>query len=98
MIQPEIIDPNEKPQPTLVFYRGPGEGIQYPEDLLSLLKDQRLKTGILRARNPVSHDQWWIPIVHLTKSGVPYVVALAAVARAWLKEKKHRQVKLRMDG
>jgi hypothetical protein len=35
-----------------------------------------------------------IPVVDLAKAGTPYAIALAAVARTWLKERKGRQVRL----
>ncbi len=81
--------------PTLAFHRAAREGIRYPDDVVALLAAEGVKTGMLRARNPITHDQWWIPVMEATKAGVPYAVALAAVIRTWLKERKGRQVRLR---
>jgi hypothetical protein len=81
-------------QPTLVFYRAAGETIRVPDDVVSLLNREGVETGILQARNPVTHDQWWVPVLGMAKTGVPYAIALAAVIRTWLKERKGRQVKL----
>jgi hypothetical protein len=81
----------DSPQPTLVFYRAAGEEIRAPSDVVSLLRAEGLATGTLRARNPITHDHWWIPII---KEAAPYAIALGAVIRAWLKERKGRQVKL----
>jgi hypothetical protein len=79
---------------TLVFYRAADEGIRHPSDVVDLLNAEGIETGTLRARNPITHDQWWIPVVDLAKAGTPYVIALAAVVRTWLKERKGRQVRL----
>ena len=81
----------DRPQPTLVFYRALSEGIRAPSDVVALLRAEGLETGTLRARNPITHDHWWIPII---KEVAPYAIALGAVIRAWLKERKGRQVKL----
>jgi hypothetical protein len=81
----------DRPQPTLVFYRAEEEGIRAPSDVVSLLRGEGLETGTLRGRNPITHDHWWIPII---KDARPYAIALGAVIRAWLKERKGRQVKL----
>jgi hypothetical protein len=87
-------DSDRDSSPTLVFHRAAREGIRYPDDVVALLDAEGVKTGMLRARNPITHDQWWIPFMEAAKAGVPYAVALAAVIRAWLKERKGRQVKL----
>jgi hypothetical protein len=88
-------DPNErKTGPMLVFYRAAGEGVQYPDDVVNLLNAEGVKTGMLRARNPVTHDQWWIPVVALAAAGAPYAKALASVIQTWLKEQRGRQVRL----
>jgi len=79
---------------TLVFQRAVGESIRYPSDVVDLLNTEGIETGTLRARNPITHDQWWIPMVDLGKTGTPYAIALAAVVRTWLKERKGRQVRL----
>jgi hypothetical protein len=81
----------DSPQPTLVFHRAEGEGMRAPSDVVSLLRAEGLETGTLRARNPITHDHWWIPII---KEAAPYAIALGAVIRSWLKERKGRQVKL----
>jgi hypothetical protein len=83
---------DEEAQPILVFYRAAREGIRYPSDLVSLLKGEGVRTGRLRARNPTTHDQWWIPI--LAAAGAPYARALASVLRTWLKERNGRKVEL----
>jgi hypothetical protein len=81
----------DRPQPTLVFYRARGEGIRAPSDVVSRLRAEGLETGTLRTQNPITHDHWWIPII---KDATPYAIALGAVIRAWLQERKGRQVKL----
>jgi hypothetical protein len=81
---------------TLAFHRAAREGIGYPDDVVALLDAEGVKTGRLRARNPIMHDQWWIPVVEAAKAGVPYADALAAVIRTWLKERKGRQVRLQI--
>lgn len=80
--------------PKLVFHRASGEGLRYPDDLVALLNAEGVKTGMLRARNPITHDQWWIPVTALAAAGAPYARALASVIRTWLKERKGRQVRL----
>jgi hypothetical protein len=80
---------------TLVFYRAASEGLRHPGDVVSLLQDEGIKAGTLRARNPITHDQWWIPVTALAASGAPYAKALASVVRAWLKERKGRRVELK---
>ena len=80
--------------PTLVFYRAVGEGIRYPDDVVSLLNAQGVETGRLSGRNPITHDQWWIPVTALAAAGAPYAKALTSVIQAWLKERKGRQVRL----
>jgi hypothetical protein len=90
----EFGDSDSGTGPTLVFHRAAREGIRYPDDVVALLDAEGVKTGMLRARNPITHGQWWIPVTEAAKVGVPYAVALAAVIRAWLKERKGRQVKL----
>ena len=80
--------------PALFFYRASGEAIRSPSDVLALLTAEGFEMGALRARNPVTHDQWWIPILPAAKAGLPYAVALGAVIRSWLKERKRRQVRL----
>lgn len=79
---------------TLIFHRAPREGIRRPSDVVALLNDEGIETGTLRARNPITHDQWWIPISVMAAAGVPYVKALASVIQTWLKERKGRQVRL----
>ncbi len=90
-----------QPEPThrtgsakLVFHRAVGEGIRHPSDVVELLNTEGIETGTLSARNPITHDQWWIPVVNLANAGTPYAIALAAVVRTWLKERKGRQVRL----
>jgi hypothetical protein len=45
-------------------------------------------------KNPITHDQWWVTGISIAKTGVPYVIALGAVLRTWLKERKGRQIRL----
>ena len=78
----------------LVFYRAANEGIRYPDDVVGLLKAQGVHTGRLTGRNPITHDQWWIPVTALAAAGAPYAKALASVIQTWLKERKGRQVRL----
>jgi hypothetical protein len=93
-IQPWTDPEERKCGPTLVFYRAAGEGIRYPDDVVNLLNAEGVETGMLRARNPVTHDQWWIPVAALAAAGAPYAKALASVIQTWLKERKGRQVRL----
>ena len=91
----KLSDPEDRETgPTLVFYRAAAEGIRYPGDVVELLKAEGIKTGTLRARNPITHDQWWIPVTALAAAGVPYAKALVSVVQTWLKERKGRQVRL----
>jgi hypothetical protein len=86
--------PHRTGSATLVFYRSDDEGIRHPSDVVDLLNAEGIETGTLRAQNPITHDQWWIPVVDLAKAGTPFVIAVAAVVRTWLKERKGRQVRL----
>ena len=79
---------------TLIFHRAPGEGIRSPSDVASLLNDAGIETGTPRGRNPVTHDQWWIPVSVVAAAGVPYVKAMASVIQTWLKARPGRQVRL----
>lgn len=91
----KLTDPeDEEIGPTLVFYRAAGEGIRYPDDVVNLLNAEGVQTGRLTGRNPITHDQWWIPITALAAAGAPYVKALVSVIQTWLKEQKGRQVRL----
>jgi hypothetical protein len=92
-IATQVRDLSSHSAPTLVFHRASGEGIKAPDDLVSLLHGEGFETGILRARNPITHDQWWVPVIGLAKAGMPYAIALGAVIRIWLKERKGRQVR-----
>jgi hypothetical protein len=78
----------------LVFYRAASEGIHHPGDIVELLNAEGIQTGTLRARNPITHDQWWIPVTALAAAAAPYAKALASVAKTWIKERKGRQVRL----
>jgi|ERR1035438_1080834 hypothetical protein len=80
---------------TLVFYRSAAEGLRHPGDVVSLLQNEGIQTGTLRARNPITHDQWWIPVSVLATAGAPYAKALASVVQTWLKERKGRRVELK---
>lgn len=91
----KLIDPeDEKIGPKLVFYRAAGEGVRYPDDVVNLLNTEGVQTGRLTGRNPITHDQWWIPVAALAAAGAPYAKALASVIQTWLKERKGRQVRL----
>jgi hypothetical protein len=79
---------------SLVFYRAAGEGLRHPGDFVALLENEGIKTGTLRARNPITHDQWWIPIAALAMAGRPFAKGLASVVQTWLKERKGRRVEL----
>lgn len=83
-------------RPILVFHRASGERFCDPHDVVLLLASEGVETGTVRGRNPTTHEQWWVPVIDIAKTGVPYAVALAAVIRAWLKERKGRQVKLQI--
>jgi hypothetical protein len=63
----EFGDSDSGTGPTLVFHRAAREGIRYPDDVVALLDAERVKTGMLRARNPITHDQWWIPVMEAAK-------------------------------
>jgi hypothetical protein len=84
----------ERGQPSLDFYRSRVENVQAPSDIVSLLKDEGIKPGTLRARNPITHDEWWIPVTSLLLAGAPYAKALVSVIKTWLRERKGRQVRL----
>jgi hypothetical protein len=86
-------DLSDHSEPALVFHRASGEAIKAPDDLVSLLRGQGFETGMLRARNPITHDQWWVPVIGLAKAGMPYAIAFGAVIRTWLKERKGRHVR-----
>ena len=86
-------DYDDSDGPTLVFYRSPREEGRSPDDVVSLLKSEGIKTGVRRTQNPPT-GEWWIPLIGLAKANAPYAVALAAVIRTWLKERKGRQVKI----
>ena len=90
--QPE--PPHRTGSATFVFYRAAGEGIRHPADVVELLNASGIQTGTLRARNPITHDQWWIPVTALAAVAAPYAKALASVAKTWIKERKGRQVRL----
>jgi hypothetical protein len=93
-----VIEPslkvNDNHYPTLIFCRAQGEAICLIEDVISLLENEGIATGAIRARNPMTHDQSWISLLGIAKAGVPYAIALGAVIRHWLKERTGRRVKL----
>ena len=64
----EFGDSDSGTGPTLVFHRAAREGIRYPDDVVALLDAEGVKTGMLRARNPITHDQWWIPVMETSTS------------------------------
>ena len=80
---------------TLVFYRSAAEGLRHPGDVVSLLQNEGIQTGTLRARNPITHDQWWIPVTALAAAGAPYAKAVASVVQTWLRQRKGRRVELK---
>ena len=86
-------DDSDGDGPTLVFYRSPREEGRGPGDVVSLLKSEGVKTGVLRTQNPPT-GEWWIPLIGLATAGPPYAKLLAAVIQTWLKERKGRQVKI----
>jgi hypothetical protein len=81
-------------EPILILSRASEEGVRSPGDIVSLLEAGGFVTGRIVGRNPVTHDQWWVTGISVAKTGVPYVVALGAVLRTWLKERKGRRIKL----
>lgn len=85
---------DDEARPALIFCRAIAEKIRAPGDIVSLLNAEGIKTGTLRARNPITHDQWWIPLTALMAAAAPYARALASVIKTWLNEKKGRQVRL----
>ena len=82
--------------PKLVFYRASNEGIRSPQDVVLLLEREGIEPGIIRARNPATHDQWWVPLVDIAETGTPYALALGAVIRGWLKRRNGRQVRFEL--
>ena len=86
--------PHREGPATLVFHLAAREHVRDPGDLVALLKAAGIKTGMIRARNPLPSDQWWIPVTALAAAASPYAKALASVAKAWLKERRGRQVRL----
>jgi hypothetical protein len=91
----KLTDPeDEEIGPKLVFYRAAGEGIRYSDHVVNLLNAESVQAGRLTGGNPITHDQWWIPLAALAAAGAPYAKALASVTQTWLKERKGRQVRL----
>ena len=91
----------QKPEPphrtgsaTLVFHTAAREDVHDPNSLIELLTAAGIRTGTIRVRNPIMHDQWWIPVTALAAAGAPYAKALASVAKDWLKGRRGRQVRL----
>jgi hypothetical protein len=89
---------DQETRPALIFCRASAESVRVPSDIVSLMNAEGIKTGTLRARNPITHDQWWIPLTALMAAGAPYAKALASVIKTWLNEKKGRQVRLEVGG
>jgi hypothetical protein len=93
-----------KPEPpmragsaTLVFHTAAREDVHDPNGLVELLKAEGIRTGTIRVRNPITPDQWWIPVTAITAlahAARPYATALASVIKAWLKQRRGRQVQL----
>lgn len=86
--------PHRTGSATLVFHLAAREHVRHPDSVIELLTAAGIKTGTIRARNPITYDQWWIPVTALAAAGAPYAKALASVAKAWLKERRGRQVRL----
>ena len=91
----------QKPEPphrtgsaTLVFHLAAREDVHDPHGLVELLTAAGIRTGTIRARNPIMDDQWWIPVTALAAAASPYAKALASVAKDWLKGRRGRQVRL----
>ena len=94
-LAPKLTTPEQEGRgASLVFCRAAGEGLRHPGDVVALLQNEGIKTGTVRARNPITHDQWWIPITALAVAGRPYAKALASVVQTWLKERKGRRIEL----
>lgn len=86
--------PHRTGSATLVFHLAVREHVRHPDDVIELLTAAGITTGTIRVRNPITHDQWWIPVTALAAAGALYAKALASVAKAWLKERRGRQVRL----
>lgn len=88
-------DPPHRDGPAMLsFHPAPREEPHDPSDVVALLKAEGIRTGTIRVRNPITGDQWWIPVTALSAAAAPYAKALASVATAWLKERHGRQVRL----
>lgn len=86
--------PHREGPAMLSFHRAPREESHAPSDVVALLRAAGITTGTLRARNPIMHEQWWIPVTALAVAASPYAKALASVAKVWLKERRGRLVRL----
>lgn len=86
--------PHRTGSATLVFHTAAREDVHDPNNLIELLNAEGIRTGMIRARNPITHDQWWIPVTAVAAAAGPYAKALASVVKAWLKERRGRQVRL----
>jgi hypothetical protein len=64
--------PNRTGSTTLVFHLAAREDVRDPSDVIELLTAAGITTGTTRARNPIMHDQWWIPVTALAAAGAPY--------------------------
>ncbi len=94
-LKPLPPDPPHREGPAMLsFHLAPREEAHDPSDVVALLKAEGIRTGTIRARNPITGDQWWIPVTALSAAAAPYAKALASVAKAWLKERRGRQVQL----
>lgn len=94
-LKPLPPDPPHREGPAMLsFHLAPREEAHDPSDVVALLKAEGIRTGILRARNPITDNEWWIPVTALAAAAAPYAKALASVAIAWLKERRGRQVRL----
>ena len=92
--EPKPEPPHREGPAMLSFHLAPREEAHDPSDVVALLKAEGIRTGILRARNPITDNEWWIPVTALAAAAAPYAKALASVAIAWLKERRGRQVRL----
>jgi hypothetical protein len=92
--EPKPEPPHRTGSATLVFHTATREDVHDPNNLIELLTAAGIRTGMIRVRNPITDNQWWIPVTALAAAAAPYAQALASVAIAWLKERRGRQVRL----
>ncbi len=94
-LKPQKAEPSHRTgSATLVFHTAAREDVHDPHGLVELLTAAGIRTGTIRVRNPIMHDQWWIPVTAVAAAGAPYAKALASVVKDWLKQRRSRQVRL----